>query len=208
MSHFWVAHHSWNTEIHICVPKSGNRYIFLTPLGFHPELIVLRFRPCLFTGLRMRGGDAWLTTFHSQWEWVALVGRGACVCWDPFLRVLGAVPEGISGGRSAVLAPTPFAHQVNMRLQQRCVVYVGGLPGHTSCVLAVSVFLPGSSLGTTGHTVRSPPFLGVSVLCCHSRRRPRFVVVTAADLAFAPLPAPLYGETQAGRNPGLSNLPL
>jgi len=37
----------------------------------------------------MRGGDAWFTTFKSQWEWVVLVGRGACVCWEPFLRVRG-----------------------------------------------------------------------------------------------------------------------
>ena len=37
----------------------------------------------------MRGRDAWFTTFNSQWEWVALVGRGACVCWDPLLRVRG-----------------------------------------------------------------------------------------------------------------------
>jgi len=71
-----------------------------------------------------------------------------------------------------VLAPNPFAHQVNIRLQQRCVVYVGGFPFHTSCVLTVSVFLPGSLLGTTGHKVRSPPSLGVGVLCCHMNCSP------------------------------------
>ena len=43
-----------------------------------------------------------------------------------------------------MLAPTPFTHQVNIWLQQRRVVYVGGLPGHTSCVLSVSASLPGS----------------------------------------------------------------
>jgi len=86
-----------------------------------------------------------VTTFHSPWQWVALVGRGACVCWDPFLRVLDGVPEGIYGRRSAELAPTPFGHQVdNIQLQQRCVVCVRGFPGHTPYVLAVSVFLPGA----------------------------------------------------------------
>jgi len=46
-------------------------------------------------GLCLRGSDAWFTTFHSQWEWVALVGRVACLCWDPFLRVLGGVSKGV-----------------------------------------------------------------------------------------------------------------
>jgi len=93
------------------------------------------------------------------------VGWGACVCWDSFLRDSGWVPKGIHGSGSAVLAPTPLNHQVNIRLQQLCVVYVGGLPGHTSCVLNASVFLPGSELGTTGHKVLSPPSLGLGVLC-------------------------------------------
>jgi len=42
----------------------------------------------------MRGSDAWSTTFHSLWEWVALVGPGACVCSDLLMHVLGGVPEG------------------------------------------------------------------------------------------------------------------
>ena len=81
---------------------------------------------------------------------MALVGRGACLCWDPFLRVLGGVPEGIYGGRSAVLAPTPFAHQVSIRLQQCCVVLVGVYLATPVVCWRFRCFLPGSWLGITG----------------------------------------------------------
>jgi len=66
-----------------------------------------------------------------------------------------------------VLAPTPFAHQVNIRLQQCCVVLVGVYPATPVVCWRFRCFLPGSLLGTTGHTARLPPGLGVGVLCCH-----------------------------------------
>jgi len=66
-----------------------------------------------------------------------------------------------------VLAPTPFAHQVNIRLQQCCVVLVGVYPATPVVCWRFRCFLPGSLLGTTGDTARSPPGLGVGVLCCH-----------------------------------------
>jgi len=66
-----------------------------------------------------------------------------------------------------VLATTPFAHQVNIRLQQCCVVLIGVYPATPVVCWRMRCFLPGSLLGTTGHTARSPPGLGVGVLCCH-----------------------------------------
>ena len=67
-----------------------------------------------------------------------------------------------------MLAPTPFAHQVNIRLQQCCVVLVGVYPATPVVCWRFRCFLPGSLLGTTGDTARSPPGLGVGVLCCHT----------------------------------------
>ena len=55
-----------------------------------------------------------------------------------------------------MLAPTPFAHQVNIRLQQCCVVLVGVYPVTPVVCWRFRCFLPGSLLGTTGHTLRSP----------------------------------------------------
>jgi len=66
-----------------------------------------------------------------------------------------------------VLAPTPFAHQVNIRLQQCCVVLVGVYPATPVVCWRFRCFRPGSLLGTTGHTAQSPPGLGVGVLWCH-----------------------------------------
>ena len=79
-----------------------------------------------------------------------------------------------------MLAPTPFAHPVNIRLQQCCVVLVGVYPATPVVCRRFRCFLPGSILRTTGHTARSPPGLGVDVLCCHIRwssrgRRTHFV---------------------------------
>jgi len=63
-----------------------------------------------------------------------------------------------------VLAPTPVSQKVDLRLKQLCVVDVRRFTLQTSCVLVASVFLLGSYLKTTGHTVHSPPSLGVRVL--------------------------------------------
>jgi len=67
-----------------------------------------------------------------------------------------------------VLALSPFAHQVNIRLQQCCVVLVGVYPATPVVCWRFRCFLPGSSLGTTGRTARSRLGLGVRVLCCHN----------------------------------------
>ena len=67
-----------------------------------------------------------------------------------------------------MLAPTPFVHQVNIRLQQCCVVLVGVYPATPAVCWRFRCFLPRSLLGTTGHTAKSPPGLGVGVLWCHT----------------------------------------
>jgi len=64
-----------------------------------------------------------------------------------------------------VLAPTPFAHQVNLRLQQCCVALVGVYPATPVMSRRFRCFLPGSFFGTTGHTARSPPRAGGWVCC-------------------------------------------
>ena len=66
-----------------------------------------------------------------------------------------------------MLAPTPFAHQVNIRLQQCCVVLFRVYRARSVVCWRFLCFLPGSFLGTTGRTARSPPELGVGVLPCH-----------------------------------------
>ena len=84
-----------------------------------------------------------------------------------------------------MLAPTPFAHQVNIRLQQCCVVLVGVYPARPVVCRRFQCFLPGSLLGTTGHMARSPPELGVGVLCCRRGLLPHCFYLLIACLSYA-----------------------
>jgi len=82
---------SWNTEIRKCVPKSGNRFIFLTSLGFH-----LAFDLCLayLLGFVCVGAMRCLlpsTPSGSGWLWWVgvhvCIGTPVCVFWAGFPRV-------------------------------------------------------------------------------------------------------------------------
>ena len=86
-----------------------------------------------------------------------------------------------------MLAPTTFAHQVNIRLQQSCVVLVGVYPATPVVCWRFRCFLPRSLLGTTGNMAQSPPGLGVGVLWCHIH-----VVMVFASAGGKPFVLPFF----------------
>jgi len=103
----------------------------------------LGFTPCFPNGPRLRGTDAWFTTFHSQREWVTLVGRGACLCWDPFFACSGWGPRGYIRGEVCGAGPDPLRPPNKHSAPTVLCRARRGVPGHASCVLAVPVFSSG-----------------------------------------------------------------
>jgi len=121
--------------------------------------------PCLLDGLRLRGSDAWFTTFHSQWKWVALVGRGACSCWDPVFACSGRGPRGYIRGEVCAAGPNPLCPPSKQSAPTVLCRARRGVPGHASCVLAVLVCSSGV-LNRDYRASRQGRPLGWGWVCC------------------------------------------
>jgi len=71
------------------------------------------------------------------------VGRGACLCWDPFFACSGRGPRGYIRGEVCGAVPDPLRPPSKHSAPTVLCRARRGVPGHASCVLAVPVFSSG-----------------------------------------------------------------